>query len=143
MNEFEYLRQMRSLKQPVAPTRDLWAGIERGLDQAERAATPERAARRPMRWLAVAAIATLAVISGGLGLRLATMPGTAPAPMAAAPAWKPDDPRLSGAALELDSARMELSQAMQQSPGTEALQRLLIRTERQQDRLRHLEQQAG
>jgi hypothetical protein len=142
MNEFEHLRQMRALKQPVAPSRDLWADIERRIEASERAASPGRA-RQPRRWLAVAAIATLAVLSGGLGLRLAMQPAAVAPTVAAAKAWKPDDPRLSGAAVELSSAQRELSQAMQQSPDSAALQRLLLRTERQQDRLRHLEQQAG
>lgn len=45
--------------------------------------------------------------------------------------------------MELDAARMELTQAMQDSPDSAALQRLLLRTERQRDRLRNLEKQAG
>jgi len=57
--------------------------------------------------------------------------------------WKPNDPRLTGAAVELDAARMELTQAMQDSPQSEALQRLLQKTERQRDRLRTIDKQAG
>jgi uncharacterized protein HemY len=57
--------------------------------------------------------------------------------------WKPNDPRLAGAALELDAARMELQQAMQQAPDSPALQRLLQQTHAQQNYLRELEKQAG
>src|ERR1700754_304370 len=139
MNELDYLRQMRSLNRPVVPHRDLWAGIEARLDEAPSAATVRRHRARP--WLMAAAIAGVAVLGGGLGLHLVAPPGNGG--MAAGPAWKPSDPRLSGAAVELDAARMELTQAIQDSPDSAALQRLLLRTERQRDRLRNLEKQAG
>jgi hypothetical protein len=57
--------------------------------------------------------------------------------------WKPADPRLAGAATQLNAARMELQQAMQQAPHSPALQRLLIQTERQQSQLRQLASDAG
>ncbi|MBB3225825.1 hypothetical protein FHW69_000415 [Luteibacter sp. Sphag1AF] len=138
MNDLDYLRQMRALNRPVTPRRDLWADIDRQLELA-----PVAAARRPRArpWLRAAAIAGVAVLGGTLGLHLIA-PVQTPE-FASAPAWKPSDPRLAGAAVELDAARMELSQAMQDSPNSPALQRLLERTERQRDRLRHLEQQAG
>ncbi|TCV95717.1 hypothetical protein EC912_10261 [Luteibacter rhizovicinus] len=139
MNELDYLRQMRAMKQPVTPRRDLWADIDRRLDESATTAPPSRQRGRP--WLMAAAIAGVAVLGGGLGLHLIA---ANPAPdFASAPAWKPTDPRLSGAAVELDAARMELSQAIQDSPDSPALQRLLERTEHQRDRLRHIEQQAG
>jgi hypothetical protein len=155
MNEFEHLRQMRALKQPVAPQRDLWAGIAAGIDEAQAGApqavadstqpTPQQARRHPRHRLLLmaASIAAIVVMAGGIGLHLSMAPTVDPAPLAATPRWQANDPRLKGASVELDAARMELGQAMQQSPDTAALQRLLIRTERQQDRLRHLEQQAG
>jgi anti-sigma-K factor RskA len=155
MNEFEYLRQMRSLRQPVAPRRDLWADIATRLDETHTGApqamaanspdAPARARKYPRhRLLLIAAsIAAIVVLAGGIGLRLSMAPGTDAAPLAATPRWQANDPRLKGASVELDAARMELGQAMQQSPDTAALHRLLIRTERQQDRLRHFEQQAG
>ena len=139
MNDLDYLRQMRSLNRPVAPRRDLWAGIEARLDEATVAAVPSR--RRAQPWLMAAAIAGVALLGGSIGLHL-----VAPATnntLASESHWKPTDPRLSGAAVELDAARMELTQAMQDSPDSEALQRLLLRTERQRDRLRNLEKQAG
>jgi len=137
MNELDYLRQMRSINRPVVPHRDLWADIEARLDDA--GASRRRHRARP--WLMAAAITGVAVLGGGLGLHLVAPPemhaiaNTAP--------WKPSDPRLTGAAVELDAARMELTQAMQDSPDSAALQRLLLRTERQRDRLRHFDKQAS
>jgi hypothetical protein len=140
MNELDYLRQMRSLNRPVVPHRDLWAGIEARLDETPSAATVRRHRARP--WLMAAAIAGVAVLGGGIGLHLVSPTGN-DGLAATGQAWKPSDPRLSGAAVELDAARMELTQAMQDSPDSAALQRLLLRTERQRDRLRNLEKQAG
>ncbi|NID04142.1 hypothetical protein HBF26_04545 [Luteibacter jiangsuensis] len=137
MNELDYLRQMRSINRPVVPHRDLWAGIEARLDDA--GAAPRRQYRaRP--WLMAAAIAGVAVLGGGLGLHLVAPESHT---VASAAPWKPSDPRLTGAAVELDAARMELTQAMQDSPDSAALQRLLLRTERQRNRLRNLDKQAS
>ncbi|MGY3232325.1 hypothetical protein ACVWWJ_003809 [Luteibacter sp. HA06] len=141
MNDLDYLRQMRSLNRPVAPRRDLWAGIEARLDEAPVAAAPRR--RRAQPWLMAAAIAGVAVLGGSIGLHLVAPIGSDGLASASQTHWKPTDPRLSGAAVELDAARMELTQAMQDSPDSAALQRLLLRTERQRDRLRNLEKQAG
>ncbi|NID15732.1 hypothetical protein [Luteibacter yeojuensis] len=138
MNELDYLRQMRSLNRPVSPRRDLWAGVEARLDESS-AASSRRHRARP--WLMAAAIAGVAVLGGGIGLHL-TAPGGGENVAAGTP-WKPSDPRLTGAAVELDAARMELTQAMQDSPDSAALQRLLLRTERQRDRLRNLDKQAS
>ena len=81
------------------------------------------------------------------GLRLHRNAGTAadsvPALARAPTSWSPSDPRLSGAAIELDAARLELQQAMQQSPHSPSLQRLLARTEQQQTQLRRLVHEAG
>lgn len=137
MNELDYLRQMRSINRPVVPHRDLWAGIEARLD--DTGAAPRRQYRaRP--WLMAAAIAGVAVLGGGLGLHLVAPESHT---VASAAPWKPSDPRLTGAAVELDAARMELTQAMQDSPDSAALQRLLLRTERQRNRLRNLDKQAS
>ena len=139
MNELEYLRQMRSLNRPVAPRRDLWAGIEARLDEAPVAMAPRH--RRAQPWLMAAAIAGVALLGGSIGRHLVAPTGSDA--LASETHWKPTDPRLSGAAVELDAARMELTQAMQDSPDSAALQRLLLKTERQRDRLRNLEKQAG
>ena len=140
MNEIDYLRQMRSLNRPVTPHRDLWADIDTRLDAATPAAAAQRR-RRAQPWLMAAAIAGVAVLGGGIGLHLVNP--TATDGMATTRTWKPTDPRLSGAAVELDAAHMELTQAMKDSPDSPALQRLLLRTERQRDRLRNFEKQAG
>lgn len=139
MNELDYLRQMRSLNRPVTPHRDLWTDIEARLGEAVPTATVRHRRARP--WLMAAAIAGAAVLGGGIGLHLVS-----PTPndgLAAAKAWKPADPRLTGAAVQLDATRLELTQAMRENPDSPALQRLLLRTERQRDRLRNFDKQAG
>ena len=140
MNELDYLRQMRSLNRPVSPARDLWADIDRRLDAVTLAPRRRRDRARP--WLMAATIAGVAVLGGGLGLHLVAPAGDNGL-AASGHGWKPSDPRLSGAAVELDAARMELTQAMQESPDSAALQRLLIRTDRQRERLRNLDKQAS
>jgi ferric-dicitrate binding protein FerR (iron transport regulator) len=149
MNEFEWRRQMRALREPVSPARDLWAQIDAKLDAAQAtqdipapSASPHR-----RRWLLAASFAGLILLAGGIGRQLYQ---TQPSPAASLTAattddmrWKPTDPRLAGAAIQLDAAKMELQQAMQQAPGSVALQRLLARTEQQQSQLRHMEHQAG
>ncbi|MGN6237790.1 hypothetical protein [Dyella sp.] len=139
MNDFEWRRQLRELRQPQAPRRDLWADIERSLDRAAPAeAAPHRVAATRTAWLFAAGLAAVTVLAVGL-MRIA--PTTAPAAtadLASVPVWKPDDPRLAGAAIELTAAQYELRQAIQQSPNSAALQRLLDRTEQQESRLRQL-----
>ncbi len=149
MNEFEWRRQMRELRKPVAPTRDLWDSIEARLEQSPaqpvssaKAAGSQRVHRRT--WLAAASLAALFLLAGGVAWHLQQQRNTA-ADVAMVPTttWKPSDPRLAGAAIELSSAQMELRQALQQAPGSPALQRLLSRTEQQQTQLHQLEHQAG
>jgi hypothetical protein len=143
MNEFEWHRQMRALRQPVAPRRDLWADIEARLDAGGPAVEATPRASRRQSWLLAASFAGLSLLAVTLNhqLRVAEAPATLEA--RAVDTWKPSDPRLAGAAVELDAARMELRQAMQQAPHSPALQRLLDRTEKRQSQLRQLEQQAG
>lgn len=154
MNEFEWRRQMRDLRQPLAPQRDLWASIDAALDDAERIGPvaaptgPPKAPRR--RWLAAACLAASMLLAGGIGWHLRQAPTATPIanskPAASKPAaasWKPADPRLAGAAVELDAARMELQLAIREAPDSPALQRLLDRTELQQTQLRQLANQAG
>jgi hypothetical protein len=155
MNEFEWRRQMRDLRQPVAPSPDLWARIDAALDREAAGAPPPavalpptaapRRSRQP--WLLAASFAALAAIAGGLALRLestrAQRDVQAAAGIAATGHWKPGDPRLSGAAVELDAAQAELQQALHQAPASPALQRLLARTEQQQSRLRQMDHEAG
>jgi hypothetical protein len=150
MNEFEWRRQLRDLQQPVVPRDDLWSRIDAAIDAPEAAGSVSRrsgAARRqafhaPV-WLLVASFIGITLLAVGLGLQQSRQPIQPPV-VASAPAhpglWKPEDPRLAGAAVELNAARMELRQAIQQSPDSNGLQRLLLRTEQQQSRLRHLDQ---
>lgn len=154
MNEFEWLRQMRDLNQPVAPRNDLWTRIDAVLDDAassEATTTPSAPiprARHHRVWAMAASIAAIMVLAGGI---VWSMHGTSQNATSVAAnntniknaSWKTSDPRLTGAALVLDAARMELQQAMQQAPDSPALQRLLQRTHAQQNQLRELEKQAG
>ncbi|MGN2246989.1 hypothetical protein ACFWZ3_09890 [Frateuria sp. GZRR35] len=140
MNEFEWRRQLRELRAPVAPRHDLWMRIDAALEPAE----PVRSSSRPG-WLLAASFAGLSLLAVSLSLRqrhLLEHPQTTVTASAQAP-WKPDDPRLAGAAIELDAARLELRQALELAPHSPALQRLLSRTRQQQSRLRQLDQQAG
>jgi hypothetical protein len=155
MNEFEWLRQMRDLNQPVEPRNDLWARIDAAIDNATPAAVEMprpiiKRARHRQVWALAASVAAVTVIAGGIVWRMHTVATPAPSiavtdkPSIENAPWKPDDPRFAGAAVEFGAARMELQQAMQQAPDSPALQRLLQRTEQQQTQLREqLEKQAG
>ena len=92
-------------------------------------------------------MAAVVVLAAGVVWHMRTIPAaTEPVATSISPdnaPWKPNDPRLAGAAVQLDAARMELQQAMQQAPDSPALQRLLQRTDAQQTRLREFEKQAG
>ena len=145
MNEFEWRQQMRSLRQPLAPGRDLWGVIDAALEDRSAGAAPAQAPRRASRqpWLLAAALAGAFLLAGSIGLRLHRSAAADGGPTLANTSWNPSDPRLGGAAIELDAARLELRQAMQQSPHSPSLQRLLARTERQQTQLRHLVHEAG
>jgi hypothetical protein len=136
MNEFEWHRQLRDLRQPQLPPRDLWPSIDAALHRADAVDDePARAPRHPQRRPLVAA---------GLAASALLIAGTVwqPWPTQRArevvrseivvPSWKPSDPRLAGAAVEFTAARMELQQALQQAPDSPALRRLLLRTRQQQ-----------
>jgi hypothetical protein len=152
MNEFEWRQQMRDLRQPLMPQRDLWAGIDAALDDDSQLARLPRPAtsavslpKHRQRWLLAGSLAASLLLVGSFGWHLLQAPTATPVARAnPAPAtWKPDDPRLAGAAIELDAARMELQLAIRQSPDSPALRRLLDRTELQQIQLRQLAKQAG
>lgn len=152
MNEFEWRRQLRDLRQPLTPRRDLWASLDAALDDVERMdapairqASPAPPPRHRRRWLVAAGLAASLLLVAGIGwhgLQTPTATQIARADRATA-SWKPADPRLAGAAIELDAARMELQLAIRQAPHSPALQRLLDRTELQQTQLRQLAEQAG
>jgi hypothetical protein len=152
MNEFEWRRQLRDLRQPLTPQRDLWASLDAALDDAKRMdaptiqqVSPAHQPRHRRRWLVAASLAASVLFAAGIGWhRLQTPTTTQIAHAGRTPAsWKPADPRLAGAAIELDAARMELQLAIRQAPNSAALQRLLDRTELQQTQLRQLANQAG
>ncbi len=143
MNEFEWRRQLRELRQPRMPSRNLWPAIDAALDGAAVAPAPTtRVPSRRRRWLFGASLAASLVLACGVGWRLLQAPADHAAPTATS-TWKPTDPRLAGAAIELGAAHMELELAIQQAPDSAALQRLLRRTEQQQAQLRHLADRAG
>ncbi len=150
MTEFEWLRRMRELRQPLAPQGDLWGAIDAAISHADRSGDtmtpPASRPTSPRRWLFATALAasTVLVCSVLWQWRQQAPANTPIAGTTTAPTpWKPSDPRLSGAAIELDAARMELQLAMRQAPASPALQRLLERTELQQTQLRQLARQAG
>ncbi|WP_426688383.1 hypothetical protein [Rhodanobacter ginsengiterrae] len=147
MNEFEWRRQMRELRQPRLPPRDLWAGIEAALDETghHNGAADARQPPQRRRWLFGVVLAASLVLAAGIGWHVTRTPASPASTTFASNAspWKPSDPRLSGAAIELDAAHMELLLAIQQAPNSPALQRLLGRTEQQQTELRQLANQPG
>jgi hypothetical protein len=151
MNEFEWHRQLRDLRQPLTPQHDLWASIEAALEDTARAQATVSPALRELRptprrrWMVAASLAASLLLAGGIGWRVLQTPTATPvASNTKAPGhWKPSDPRLAGAAIELDAAQMELRLAIKQSPDSPSLQRLLGRAERQQTQLRQLADQAG
>lgn len=152
MNEFEWRRQMRELREPLAPRPDLWSSIDAALDASDASRTPmeSRSTQRPSKhhrmWLMAASFAALALLGGGLAmhyLQSSTRAAVASVALTATRDWKPGDPRLAGAATQLDAARRELQQAIQQAPGSPGLQRLLRRTEQQQTQLQQLAHEAG
>jgi hypothetical protein len=151
MNEFEWRRQLRDLRQPLTPERDLWVSIDAALVDAEPhsagsiQSTPKPQPETRRHWLATASLAASALLAIGIGWHVLRAPATMPvaSTQSVMHSWKPTDPRLAGAATELDAARMELQQAMLQAPDSLALQRLLLRTEHQQTQLRQLAREAG
>lgn len=147
MTEFEWLRQMRGLNQPLAPANDLWHAIDAALPEREPTHRPAVTVRlAPRRWLLAAGLAASVILAGGIGwglLRVANDAAPGETSLAAAQPWKPADPRLAGVAIELDAARMELQLALRQAPNSTALQRLLERTQSQQNQLRQRLHQAS
>jgi hypothetical protein len=143
---FEDRQKLRALAQPTEPSRDLWPQIAVRIESRTR--TP-----RPFQWLALAAsVAGVTILAGVIGIR-AMQNGHAPAPghsraLIATTGrtgshWRPADPRLRGAAVELRAAQGELKQALAIAPHADYLQQLLERTERQQSHLQRLEHEAG
>jgi len=143
MNEFEWLRQTRALDRPVAPQRDLWNGIAARIETAPRTTASPRTAR----WLPLAMAASLGAVSLLAGMlawhqRHRPAPALQPPALAATP-WKPADPRLAGAAVELHSAQLELGRAIQAHPDNAWLRHMLEYTRQKQHHLQRLERSAS
>lgn len=138
MNEFEWLRQTRSLNQPQPPDRDLWPAIERQLKKLNRRSSPL------VPWAMAASIGLLTVLAAGIGYRSSqSVLYPDPSTVATHMNWQPSDPRLTGAAVELQAARAELAGAIQQAPKAAFLRRLMARTNAQEARLRRFGEGAG
>lgn len=146
MNEFEWRRQLRALRQPVTPRRDLWLAIDATLHHAttdEPRPVTTRSGAGPRRWLLGGSLTASIAVAGMLGWHLWPAPATTQAESASPGNWRPADPRLTGAAIELGTARLELRQALQQNPHSPALERLLAHTRQQLAELRQLDREAG
>ena len=128
MNEFEYLKAMRALRSETPPARELWPAIAKAITADE-----PRAQIHPL-WSAVAAVALVCIGMTSLQHSYVSQP------VAQQPSqrWRPHDPRLSAAAIDLNAAQLQLTQALDQSPDSTYLQNLLDRTQRQQRRLQQL-----
>ena len=137
MNEFEWLRQTRSLRREQPPSRDLWPGIAAALEP--RAQTPRRFA-----WLPMAATAAVVLLSIMVGVTAWRAPQAFPQAdvVAQSARWKPDDPRLAGAAIEFQAADSEIRLAMAQAPDAAFLKRIQQRTQVQQWQLQHYARRA-
>ena len=142
MNEFEWRRQLRDLQQAQTPRCDLWPAIDAALDQVAKRPSGRAPRRHMLAWVAVAA-SLLLVVGAGWHSWFTASPPAESARTASHASWKPADPRLAGAAIELDAARLELKLAIEQAPDSAALQRLLRHTERQQAQLRQLADRAS
>jgi hypothetical protein len=141
MNEFEWRKGMKDLGGPVQPPNDLWLSIAARIENEPRVAAP--ATRR--RWaLPFAAAASFAVVAFALAvLRAPTVDSTGDASAEAAiesanrqfESARPQDPRLAGAVIELDSAAAELEQMLKQQPDAVFLVGLLNRTNERRSKL--------
>lgn len=147
MNDFEIQRDLRRMKAPREPQRDLWSGIAARVEAAPVVAAPASRWRKP----AFAAAACLALaIAAFATVRLSSSPAPSFAAedartlLRAVKTRAPnDDPRLLAAAIVLDSAHAELQQAIAQHPDSPFLVDLLNRTQQRRDKLDHFGASAG
>ncbi len=147
MNEFEWLKQTRALDRPVEPQRNLWPGIAARIEAA--APAPAHPARL-LPFAMAAALAALSVLAGVLAWRQQALPtaqtgghATLATTTTIPATWKPRDPRLAGAAIELDIARRQLVRAIHAAPRDAYLHHMLAHTNQQLDRLQQLDHRAG
>lgn len=155
MNEFELRRELRELRVPREPRRDLWVQISRRIDAG--AALPKPAARRSWWPLAAAAGVALAVTAGLFSLSLqrhAQNEEPALASLRDGPSVREQierarelastgDPRLAGAEVVIDAASDELEQALKQHPDAIFLVGLINNTHAQRRKLARLGLNAG
>lgn len=155
MNDFELRRELREMRVPHEPRRDLWAQIAGRLDGAP--ALPKPIARRPWWPLAVAAGVALAVTAGLFSLTMQDRDDNQQAGISSlrdGPSVKEQierareladsgDPRLAGAEVVIDAASDELEQALQQHPDAVFLVGLINRTHAQRRKLARLGLNAG
>jgi hypothetical protein len=144
MNEFQWLNQTRALKQPVEPSHDLWPEIAARLSTHAESPTSQRSWLLP--WAMAAALAAVSVFAGALVWQQRAAPATRlaahVAPSATTP-WKPRDPHLVGAAIELNVAREQLARAIDHAPDDAYLRDMLEHANAQVRRLKQLPQRAG
>ncbi len=144
MNEFEWLKQTRALRQPVDPPHDLWPAIAARIDTPTRSATTRTPRLLP--WAMAATLAAFSMLAGVLAWQQRVSP-TPPAVAHVAPAaikpWKPRDPHLVGAAIELNIARKQLLRAIHQAPNDVYLRHMLAHANKQVRRLQQLPYRAG
>lgn len=155
MNDFELRRELRELRVPREPQRDLWTQISRQLDGGP--ALPKQIARRPWWPLATAAGVALAVTAGLFSLALQRQDDRQQAGLSSlrdGPSVRAQierarelantgDPRLAGAEVVIDSASDELEHALQQHPDAVFLVGLINRTHAQRRKLARLGLNAG
>ena len=155
MNDFELRRELRELRTPREPGRDLWTPISRQIRIGSVA--PAAVSRR--RWLPFAAAAGIAfaVSAGVFLLALQQQADPEDAGLAfqresqsvreqidhARELATTGDPRLASAEVVLDAANEELELAMQQRPDAVFLVGLLNRTHAQRRKLARLGLDAG
>lgn len=155
MTDFELRRQLRELRGPHEPDRDLWPQIARQIAGASPLVPAEA---RHRRWpLALAAGIALAVSSAIFSLALQHRDGGAGSTLAesrndlsvreqierARELASTGDPRLAAPEVVLDSASGELELALQQRPDATFLVGLINRTHAQRRRLARLGLEAG
>src|SRR5699024_8906224 len=101
---------------------------------------------RLLPWAMAASVAAISLLAGALAWHQppvsAPRMATHAAPTTVTP-WRPHDPRLVGAAIEINSARRALVHAIRRAPRDTYLQRMLLNTNRQLQRLQQLQHRAG
>lgn len=152
MNEFELQRQLRGLREPIAPRRDLWSGIESRIDPSKRQPVVPARRRWPMALAAslfVGVLSSVALFSMHTEMQNETTVAASRGESVkvrierARQQARSGDPRLAGSEVVLDSAISELETALQQQPDATFLVGLINRTHAQQRRIARIGLDAG